>query len=633
MNSTILPQTLTFSDNLYLKLNDTVYTALEEGLLITEDILLLLNNQTVSLSNSTSRLTHSIIEIGKPVDWTQTVLVNDTDDLQNILVELPADAQNIAIEKIDENGTSAEIPEEEIVIISPELEPVENEYDIPRQKEMKLNEIAKEHKVRNVVPLDYATHEDLDEIKQKDKPTIALLINETRIEDTIPQNNTQQNQTEYTVKFQTPAPYTIENDYSTATKFQRNVTVAHNSTLHYTDVKSYTDIPEYLVQHNTDFRLHWVINGSKVDVTDDPKFVVTFVDIDGNGIVDRMEWIVPQLSEQEFIIEGIIKITKAIHLDANRESIEDVYPQVKKRDNIWTNPIPANDFVRVTFEKSLTNGNDITIFARSNYSNASIEVYEKDGNNLLASFGSINQDKKYRILLTNLNGTHTTFDLKIVGNPVEFDFIVDPSPITFDNNSSAKNNTSTIRWSHTIGGGSDRLLIVGVSREPTSTTTNTVKINYTTSTNTTFTVPAGVTSITVKAWGAGGAGGGGGTLAGAIGGNGGGGGFGNATISVTPGEVLDIVIGGGGAGGTGNGGGNGGAGGGGGGVTAAGGGVGGVATGTMGGGGGGGGYAAVKSGSTFLVQAAGGGGGGGAGNAGTDDGTAGGAGGGGERGG
>jgi hypothetical protein len=308
VNSTVLSQTLTLSDNLYLKLNDTTYIPLKEGLLLSETILLLLNNQTVSFSNSTSRLTHGIIEIGKIVNWTQTVMVNGTDDLQNILVELPADAQNIQIQKT-ENGTSTEISEEDLLIISPELESVDNEYDIPRPKDISLDDIAKEHDVRNVVPLDYATLKDVDEIKQKDKPTVALLINETKLDtnttENIPQNNTQ---TEYTVKFQTPAPYAIEDDYSTATKFQKNVTIAHDSALHYTDVKSYTDIPEYLVLHNTQFKMYWMINGSKVDVTHDQRFNVTFADADGNGATDRMEWNVPQLSEQEFGVEADITI-------------------------------------------------------------------------------------------------------------------------------------------------------------------------------------------------------------------------------------------------------------------------------------------------------------------------------------
>ncbi|MDB9960841.1 fibronectin type III domain-containing protein [Oceanihabitans sp.] len=69
----------------------------------------------------------------------------------------------------------------------------------------------------------------------------------------------------------------------------------------------------------------------------------------------------------------------------------------------------------------------------------------------------------------------------------------------------------------------------------------------------TFTVPAGVTSITVDAWGAGGAGGGSST--GGLGGSGGGGGaYALNTYAVTPGQVINYTIGAGGIGVRGNGG-------------------------------------------------------------------------------
>jgi len=51
-----------------------------------------------------------------------------------------------------------------------------------------------------------------------------------------------------------------------------------------------------------------MINGSKVDVTHDQRFNVTFADTDNNSAIDRMEWIVPQLSEQEFGVEADITI-------------------------------------------------------------------------------------------------------------------------------------------------------------------------------------------------------------------------------------------------------------------------------------------------------------------------------------
>lgn len=115
----------------------------------------------------------------------------------------------------------------------------------------------------------------------------------------------------------------------------------------------------------------------------------------------------------------------------------------------------------------------------------------------------------------------------------------------------------------------------------------------------TFTVPSGVTSITIKSWGAGGGGGAGGSSA--AGGTGGGGGYITATYTVTPGETLNIYVGGGGGTGTRN---------------------------TAGGGGGGGGYSSVYRSTTPLLIAAGGGGGGGGRNSSGNTGGAGGAGGG-----
>lgn len=110
---------------------------------------------------------------------------------------------------------------------------------------------------------------------------------------------------------------------------------------------------------------------------------------------------------------------------------------------------------------------------------------------------------------------------------------------------------------------------------------------YNTQGTDTFVVPAGVTSITTKMWGAGGGGGGGGNSA--SGGGGGGGGYVEATISVTPGETLTIYVGGAGNGGDFSSSGS-----------------------DAGGGGGGGGFSSVYRSSTALAIAAGGGGGGGA---------------------
>ncbi|MFN3692835.1 MAG: DUF2341 domain-containing protein [Candidatus Paceibacteria bacterium] len=111
--------------------------------------------------------------------------------------------------------------------------------------------------------------------------------------------------------------------------------------------------------------------------------------------------------------------------------------------------------------------------------------------------------------------------------------------------------------------------------------TTTQQMVYSTAGTSTFTVPPGVTNVTVKAWGAGGGAGGGGTqYAGATGG---GGGFVGGTLTTIPGENLTIHVGGGGGGGV---------------------------TGAPPGGGGGGGATSVMRASTPLFVAGAGGGGG-----------------------
>jgi len=113
-------------------------------------------------------------------------------------------------------------------------------------------------------------------------------------------------------------------------------------------------------------------------------------------------------------------------LDSNRLFVEDIYELVKERDGNWS-LIPDGDYVRVWFEKELDSSKDITIYARSNYSNALVEVYEYNGSEVIAVFENVSEDKEYKIYLTELNGTQDIFDLRVVNGQVEFDWIVDPS--------------------------------------------------------------------------------------------------------------------------------------------------------------------------------------------------------------
>jgi len=216
-------------------------------------------------------LEHDSIEIGEPVVWTQQVTLSN--ETQSVAIELPADAQILEVE--------ATVNDTSITIV----------YN--------ADSLAYTDDENVVVPVAELTQ--VSELIENYTDTKLLVINETA--------------TEYTVTFETDAPYTIEEEQSTNDMYNKTVIVAHNSTLHYTDVKSYSDIPEDLVAQGVEFSLFWNINGTKTDVTYDSRFQVEYVDTDGNGIADQMQWIVPQLSQQQFeIIAAIGMPTKSLSL-------------------------------------------------------------------------------------------------------------------------------------------------------------------------------------------------------------------------------------------------------------------------------------------------------------------------------
>jgi len=168
-------------------------------------------------------------------------------------------------------------------------------------------------------------------------------------------------------------------------------------------------------------KIRWIEENRNIDFN--------AIDSDNDGFIDRVQWLVPNLkgkSDQTF--EIIIEITKAEHLSPERKFISDIFEEVRELDGIWSETIPDGDYVRVTFERPLTNDKDITIYPRTISGSPRIEVYEVDGNELIAVFESLNNNEYNTILLTNLQGSQDTFDLRIINGDVQFDHIVDPPP-------------------------------------------------------------------------------------------------------------------------------------------------------------------------------------------------------------
>jgi len=211
------------------------------------------------------------------------------------------------------------------------------------------------------------------------------------------------------------APPTIKEEF--IHKYKKRVII--DSPIHYTNIIATTNVPEVPQQY---IRVYQLTNGTKQRITN-----LTYKDTTNSGFIDTVVWIVPSLSNRTYIIE----ITKADHLDQNRNFISDIYSAVITLDNNWSETIPNNDYVRIVFEQELTSSKDITVFPRIVTGNPKIEVYEINGTTLIAEFTSLTENQYNKVLLTSLIGSQDTFDLKIVGGSVEFNHIIDPeaSPV------------------------------------------------------------------------------------------------------------------------------------------------------------------------------------------------------------
>lgn len=111
------------------------------------------------------------------------------------------------------------------------------------------------------------------------------------------------------VKFKTPAPYMIEKIINRTIK---EVTVESDASVHYHNVTVFTNIAEVGMG---DIKLIWLdeINGTKLNVTANPAYNLTYIDTDCDGLIERIEWTVPRLprlSEQTFeVVTDTMDIT------------------------------------------------------------------------------------------------------------------------------------------------------------------------------------------------------------------------------------------------------------------------------------------------------------------------------------
>ncbi|MCX6749674.1 MAG: hypothetical protein NTW17_02945, partial [Candidatus Pacearchaeota archaeon] len=334
--------------------------------------------------------------LGQPVKWIKTISLNIPSDIR---LNLPKEAEDIQIIKSYSGENSEEVfPNQTSPFQEKSSSSSETNIGFSMTGAV-ISETGGKSRILNFFRR--ITRLTGFAVQQESNQQIGIEINET-------------NTTEYEISYETPAPQSSEKDIEKG----KRITIISPKNLHYENVLAFTNLSENLnIRNPSQIKIHWLENNTYVESS-------SVQDKNNNGIYDYVEWIVPHLSEQTF---EIIVITKAEHLDSNMKFISDIYNEVRELDNIWSESINDGEHVRVTFEKNLTNSNDITIYPRVISGNPYIEVYEKDKTKKIATFNSLTSNEYNKVILTNLQNSQDTFDLKVISGSVEFDHIIDPT--------------------------------------------------------------------------------------------------------------------------------------------------------------------------------------------------------------
>src|SRR3989344_2865784 len=309
---------------------------------ITIDVVL---NET-NISILEEKPLHKVV-IKQPVRWIKKILANET----STTVDIPIEATNITVRKILD-GIESQVSADNIIIKEPDSGNLITGFNILDFGNGFLSNFFK--KLWSITGLAI-----VEEPKEETKDiTISEEADELEIEYTL------------------PGPEVIEEILSNG----KRITVY--SELNYTEILSYMSIQES--EFGSIVLYHITSNGRE-------RVNAVFKDTNDNNLIDYIEWVIPHLSNQTY--EAIIEISNALHLEINRDLINNIYNEVKSLDNVWSEKINTNEYVRVNFSLKLDNTRDITVYARNNDSfNTYLEFYIYNSSTAFAQSSLINEE-------------------------------------------------------------------------------------------------------------------------------------------------------------------------------------------------------------------------------------------------
>src|SRR3989344_2372468 len=244
----------------------------------------------------------------------------------------------------------------------------------------------------------------------KEKAKLKNLFSSSGIKDKKLIEVDETNETKLEVTYVTKAPYKLEsNETSNSEVISKQVTIKSDSELHYSNVLSYTNIPESNTNQIKLFKylLNNITNESeKLDITIDQIYNVSYEDTNNNSLIDKLIWNTPHLSEENFSVEISLTIL----------TIQS-YPTVNGNWTVLFNTTGTADLTITTVNGTTwsqegieTNSSDDLIFLELSCGN-NIQTHTWDNNSVLIHNYSCNETSKEisKVLTTGKHHLSFTF--------------------------------------------------------------------------------------------------------------------------------------------------------------------------------------------------------------------------------
>jgi hypothetical protein len=231
-------------------------------------------------------------EINKKVKWIKKIKVSDS--VSNVSFDVPVEAESARIRKFVDSLNGRDLGRNDIRRLRMRIEGELGIYDVGETEVEASGDVYLDDEYVSVEEKNLAkafmnalsrffkqlSAERLDAYLLEEDNTVNVVVGESF--------------DEIEIEYTTSAPTISEREISPQKK---EITISSEGDLHYENVLAYTDLPD-TASTRADVSLSWIVDGVAVPVTD-----FDLVDENEDGLFDVIEWVVPHLSNQVYVVD------------------------------------------------------------------------------------------------------------------------------------------------------------------------------------------------------------------------------------------------------------------------------------------------------------------------------------------